>query len=583
MTTPEEQLQIVGKKIIEAEERVSKAKEDLRKLQSQHNSLIPICRLPNEVLSLIFTSCVTDAHGVFKSWMFDSKVYSTRFSWIWVTHVCRHWREVALSCPEMWATPVFQKPNLAREMLVRAKGAPLRIHALNFSTRKDQEEVLKEAIKDMARIAELHFVVAGLSEETRSLLSRPAPLLRSLEVISGPSTNEVQLPDNFLAGDMPLLRELTLRQCLLCLDKIDPSNLRSLCLHGNDHFKQPRFKNLLEVLQTMQSLEHLELSESAWTGEIVTLDTTVALPRLESVKIRAAIPTCVSILDCTDIPSQATVHVMGNAVSSCDFKVALPCLTRLIKKITGDTKAISLQTVAEHGPFELKIFDQDLPDDPHYTSTPVPRLHFQYPRSTVPTVRDLFRQTLEMLPLVQLIAIHLDVCDMISASEYIEHFGSLAALHTISIDGACAYTFLQAFRQTVPHVADSPVTDSSGVQSNEAQISFPSLKRIVFWNVNFEEPPELFDELLEELHDRSEKGAPIQEIGVREGIHFSEDHERELREIVEVVDWDGYHNEYDEEEENEDEEDEDEVYHWPDYDSDYGGVFDDDDDFYLYF
>jgi hypothetical protein len=558
MSTPEEQLQIVGKKIIEAEERVLKAKEDLRELQSQHNSLIPICRLPNEVLSLIFISCVTDAHGVFKSWVVDSKVYSTRFSWIWVTHVCRHWREVALSCPEMWATPVFQKPNMAQEMLVRAKGAPLRIHAPNFSTRREQEEVLKEAFKDMARIAELHFVVSSLSEDTRSLLSRPAPLLRSLEVSSGPSTNEVQLPDNFLACDVPLLRNLTLRRCLFCLDKIDPSNLRSLSLHGNDHFKQPRFKSLLEVLQAMQSLEHLELSGSARIGEIVTLDTIVALPRLESVKIRAAIPTCVSILDCIDIPSQATVDVMGIALSSYDSKVALPCLARLIKKIIGDTKAISLQTVDEYGPFELKIYDQDLPDDPHYASTPVPRLHFQHPRSTIPTLRHFFQQTLEMLPLAQLTAVHLDVCDMISTSEYIERFGSLAALYTISVDGACAYTFLQAFGQS------------------EAQISFPSLKRIVFWNVNFEEPPELFDELLAELHDRSEKGAPIQEIGVREGIHFSEDHERELREVVEVVDWDGYYNEYEYEEEDEDEEDEEEVYHWPDYDYD-------DDDYYLYF
>ncbi|KAK7040198.1 hypothetical protein VNI00_010004 [Paramarasmius palmivorus] len=581
MTTPKEQLQTVDKNIIEAEERVSKAKEDLRKLQSQHNSLIPICRLPNEVLNLIFISCVIDSEklGGFKSRMVDSKLYSTRFSWIWVTHVCRHWREVALNCPAMWSTPLFDKPSLALEMLARARYVPLRIHVVNYNILWNQEVLLKEVVQDMTRVGELH-VISDVSGDLLSQLVRPAPSLRSLEMVRF-SPNEVQLPDNFLAGDVPLLRRLKLQfYHLKSWHNLDLSNIRFLVLIGNNPFMQPLLKSLLESLQTMQNLQYLELdSFRTSSNDIVTLDTTVTLSELENVKIRAPLSTCVSILNCITIPPKATVEVFGSLPGSGDSTMAFPIVSRLIKHTEGyEVKAVSLVTGSC---FELKIFNQGLPYD--YPSNAKAHLCIKFLYAPEAAVRRLVEQSLMVLPLSRLPALHIAVQDVLFVDDYLDYFSRLECLHTISVEGDCAYTLLEALgRNAEPPVMDDPVAGPSSRTLEYYIVPFPSLKTIIFWNVHFKKPADVFEELLKQLRYRSAKGAAIQKVAVREGVSFSEDHHQRLQEIVEVVEWDGqFVDDQDEDELEEEEEEEEDAYHWMlNYDD---GAFDDDDDDSLYF
>ncbi|TBU63483.1 hypothetical protein BD310DRAFT_916468 [Dichomitus squalens] len=69
-----------------------------------HNARVAISRLPNELLSEIFTclvrdhnSHIEDAHDTY------DRVYGTRLQWIRTTHVCYAWREVALATPRLWS------------------------------------------------------------------------------------------------------------------------------------------------------------------------------------------------------------------------------------------------------------------------------------------------------------------------------------------------------------------------------------------------------------------------------------------------------------------------------------------------
>ena len=83
--------------------------------KARHNSAALVCQLPPELLCHIFQLACRD-------WNRDIKRY------IRCSHVCKHWRTVALNCKTLWnhLDDCFAKPaNLAQEMLRRSKDAPL--------------------------------------------------------------------------------------------------------------------------------------------------------------------------------------------------------------------------------------------------------------------------------------------------------------------------------------------------------------------------------------------------------------------------------------------------------------------------
>jgi hypothetical protein len=70
-------------------------------------------------------------------------------------------------------------------------------------------------------------------------------------------------------------------------------------------------------------------------------------------------------------------------------------------------------------------------------------------------------------------------------------------------------------------------------------IPFASLKTIVFWDVDWSEPTDIFNELLDQLRYRSVKGVAIQKIVLRAALSFPQDCLWRLQEVVEMVEWDG--------------------------------------------
>jgi hypothetical protein len=91
------------------------AMEFTHSLLSCRNTLVPISALPPELLSRIFHfhACLEPPQQ--------------RLGWIVATHVCQHWRQVALNDPLLWAQITGFEPRArwTSEILVRAQNAPL--------------------------------------------------------------------------------------------------------------------------------------------------------------------------------------------------------------------------------------------------------------------------------------------------------------------------------------------------------------------------------------------------------------------------------------------------------------------------
>ncbi|KAI0245772.1 hypothetical protein BJV78DRAFT_1105379, partial [Lactifluus subvellereus] len=77
-------------------------------MRTRRNRFSLIGRLPPEIL-----------YGLFPSGPTRTQI---KLGWITITHVCSHWRQVALSGPTLWRTIIFHLgAEWAEEMLARSK------------------------------------------------------------------------------------------------------------------------------------------------------------------------------------------------------------------------------------------------------------------------------------------------------------------------------------------------------------------------------------------------------------------------------------------------------------------------------
>ncbi|OJT15399.1 hypothetical protein TRAPUB_8048 [Trametes pubescens] len=122
-------------------------------LKSRLNTLTPIGRLPPELLSEILVRGVIDEDD---RWPSDH--YYNRLAWIRLTHICRHFRAVALSTPRFWSHLRLVKSEVFAELLARSKSTPLHIkaHVDAGSKRADRMSALEMLLPHSHRIKELH-------------------------------------------------------------------------------------------------------------------------------------------------------------------------------------------------------------------------------------------------------------------------------------------------------------------------------------------------------------------------------------------------------------------------------------------
>ncbi len=134
-------------------------------------------RLPQEIMSKIFNILRNSCYGT---------LYP-HLEWKAVTHVCRTWRNGALSEPTLWTDFTHVHPKWVREIFTRSKAAPLRLFYGDYRCPSDALDIIVDAlIKSPQRIKELQvFQYAERSESFITHLVKPAPFLESLVVELG--------------------------------------------------------------------------------------------------------------------------------------------------------------------------------------------------------------------------------------------------------------------------------------------------------------------------------------------------------------------------------------------------------------
>ncbi|KAI0366910.1 hypothetical protein BV20DRAFT_951234 [Pilatotrama ljubarskyi] len=222
----------------------------------------PVQRVPNDLLSSIFTIAVLDGEEE------DSITLSN------LMLVCQYWRDVAVNTPMLWtriAMGTHRSVDRALLKLDRSKSAPLCI-CLDFSPRMEHGTVSTESIvtaMDLIRPAiwrwkTFHLTVPSRPQAHIALTrcKEQAPLLEVLSVRVAHSMQE----DHYSAPPLPLferhtprLRSASFTSFNFNWDTALLSNLRVLKLGGYWNGFSPSVDVILRTLRACPQLEELVL------------------------------------------------------------------------------------------------------------------------------------------------------------------------------------------------------------------------------------------------------------------------------------------------------------------------------------
>lgn len=312
-----------------------------------YKSDMPIARLPPELLIKIFLHLKPSV---------DVEMPLT--SWIQFTHVCAHWRRIAIECPYLWTT-IHTRCLKGIPELLRRSGTSLLSISIPLSLpplyRLDEPDEGQPRItmvaRQSSRIVGLHLAYSNPGGYPGSLLIydvyMPMPVLQRLSIKAVGNGDFVISPTLF-GGSTPALQVLTLSHCTFSYPYMLPfmqgARLKELRLHHhNFHANGGDTKmGILEFLDQLHDLETFEWAESYGFhngDEGPTRDSkSVHWPKLRTLEIRSTCMLAARLLEQLQIPasSQTTVTCVSSfsPISVSDYLQLLDVLRGIYPDIT---------------------------------------------------------------------------------------------------------------------------------------------------------------------------------------------------------------------------------------------------------
>ncbi|KAG8922827.1 hypothetical protein FRC01_013565 [Tulasnella sp. 417] len=293
------------------------------KLNRRRNSLLPIYRLPVELLIDIFLRVID---------LIDWDMEQNRN----IASVCKAWYDIIIQSPQFWhRINVSHDIETIKRIMRRNADGPFSIQFDKDSIGESKhEEVLTLLAPQSHRWQSIMFQ-GRLTDTIFKLISSPAPELTELFVYqwSGESQRKFELPEG------KLIRRMDVGLVSLPWSSPRLSTLRSIQIR-NLNKDLPTLSELSTILSSSPELTWLRLSE--WTETTPLQDDTppkylIRLPKLETLVLQSIQPRYVNHLlshvhstSCTclqidDVPSKhlqtfdaPLVHLMASSISSAN-------------------------------------------------------------------------------------------------------------------------------------------------------------------------------------------------------------------------------------------------------------------------
>ena len=315
------------------DDEIDSSEESTRALKSRRNALALISGLPPETLAAIFSFLSLPERNKEVRYL----------EWIRVAHVCRQWRETALSHPRFWSHINFTKLTLPGmdEILARAKMAPLHLEA-DF-TRWAWAQPRVDAAEKQVEAHISHTRDLRIRGPLRSALERlvsSAPILEflSLSHISTP-TGHAAIPVDLFNSTAPCLINLKLENCDISWKSPLLKGLRTLEIRSPSKAARPKLDDWLDALNEMSQLETLIFEFATPLASLASLSSRIiTLPSLTKFHITDSAKDCVLAFAHLGFPALIGLHVEAKSngiygTEGEDVRELIPYITQNVYRL----------------------------------------------------------------------------------------------------------------------------------------------------------------------------------------------------------------------------------------------------------
>lgn len=301
--------------VIAPEDGIAEHPQAIIDMKCRLNSLALTAILPPELLAEVFLhlahSTLSTTHHSPLSSIPQAAPVESPYTWLQVTHVCHHWREVALSAPQLWST-VCDNGSIEslREIISRSKHVPLSIDARRgLLCTEGLNLIMRELPRIVAFNARLppHLGLTGHDQDAKNLKELT---LHTSDEYGVPPLGLIRLRDHFAVCELPSLERLELCENQIPWNsKLIRPTLKHLTLQQMQDHDGRSLEEILQILATLPLLETLSLTDCFPISPVHTQDhvtNIVDLPNLRQVHLSAGVSECKAFLQHVSFPSNAS-------------------------------------------------------------------------------------------------------------------------------------------------------------------------------------------------------------------------------------------------------------------------------------
>ncbi|KAA1475915.1 hypothetical protein DENSPDRAFT_842803 [Dentipellis sp. KUC8613] len=531
-------------------------KKVLSSLSIRYNSLSPANRLPSEILVHIFTFLqVADPPSVIED---DSHPTEYDIGWIYATHVCHHWRTVALEHSSLWSTIVLDLGSRwAAEFLRRSRMAPIafRMVELGMTTGVDVAGTIKE---HLGHIREFD-IAARNAEEVHSFplsLRGAAPELEKASLHSNfrhwsDTIPTATLPTDLFGRTAPRLRHLKITCFRFSWPTLAFQSMTHLDIKQDP--RAPRldaelrdFDHCLRALADMPALESIKLDHalpSLSPDVAVSFRTSVTsrttLPNLHYLFLQDHVVECGLMLEYLVapalLPTETRVSFMLDPAGGRGSTYILPWLAAQVRAWSGSTiRALNIYSykkdlhLAAWDSYSLgKDKSPTVPEDPPSPAgKSLLELSFHGVTEGTSEVFAELQTICQLLPLDRLETLHISGCGRTcrTAQECITLFGNCQHVFHLEFTSFYERAFMKALQARIPLGTGN-------------DILFPALTSVTFSEIEFTyEYKDVDERVVRWLYLRSLL-MPLRRVYIRKSAMNREMRKRIGEKVSEII-WD---------------------------------------------
>ncbi|KIK37899.1 hypothetical protein CY34DRAFT_809907 [Suillus luteus UH-Slu-Lm8-n1] len=489
--------------------------ESARVLRSRSNSQVPISRLPDEILLIIFKYFEENTRLSVFDFNFDDDDDDEEDddggapACLAVTHVSRHWRQVALERPTLWRFVGSTSILWLDIMLERSQETPLVVKCRTGTSDSILVKTLEKILLHLPRIKHLEFhAISHNSDRIMELLSsQPAPMLETLKIgFSGMLPTTESTTNTIFQGEAPLLRSLQVFNWGRRWPSCTFEGIRTL------QVERMQLSDLLTALQCMPSLEQLTfMGGMLQSNQPIPINSKVTLARLKNITLDenwSQDAQAVSLFRHLALP--VDVNILIRHLSSEGLQPIADLLSGMDKHSCGSTPVFRSMRAIQSPPWSIGYSVEFSTSTTFTRKDDSVRLTIDFncygyvgdePGATRADPQDIV----------------FEMCNIIAERRRQTFFaGQFESIYLHGNPG-----FIRG------------LTDALRIVEGSPKVPYPSLRVLLLRDISFE-GDELQD-LVDVLRMRVQKDVSVQELSLRRCTNLSADQVDLCREVVEVV------------------------------------------------